>query len=61
MSDVQQQSVGAGAGPGGDFDAVIVGAGLAGLYMLHRLRGLGFSARVYEAGGGGGGRRDWHR
>ena len=30
-------------------DAVIVGAGFAGLYMLHRLRGLGFSARVYEA------------
>ena len=27
-----------------DFDAVIVGAGFAGLYMLHRLRTLGFSA-----------------
>src|SRR3979490_685109 len=37
------------------FDAVVVGAGFAGLYMLHRLRGLGFSARVYEAGGGVGG------
>src|SRR5436305_13587411 len=37
------------------FDAVIVGAGLAGIYMLHRLRGLGFSARVYEAGNGVGG------
>ena len=36
------------------FDAVIVGAGFAGMYMLHRLRGLGFTARVYEAGGGGG-------
>ena len=24
------------------FDAVIVGAGFAGMYMLHRLRGLGF-------------------
>ena len=34
------------------FDAVVVGAGFAGLYMLHRLRGLGLSARVYEAGGG---------
>jgi cation diffusion facilitator CzcD-associated flavoprotein CzcO len=31
-------------------DAVIVGAGFAGRYMLHRLRGLGLSARVYEAG-----------
>ena len=27
-------------------DAVVVGAGFAGLYMLHRLRQLGFSARV---------------
>lgn len=29
-------------------DVVIVGAGFAGLYMLYRLRGLGFSTRVYE-------------
>ena len=29
------------------FDAVIVGAGFAGMYMLHRLRQLGFTARVY--------------
>ena len=34
------------------FDAIVVGAGFAGMYMLHRLRGLGFSARVFEAGGG---------
>src|ERR671914_1586406 len=47
--------------PGGDFDAVIVGAGLAGLYMLHRLRGLGLSARVYEAGSGVGGTWYWNR
>jgi cyclohexanone monooxygenase len=43
------------------FDAVIVGAGFAGMYMLHRLRGLGFSARVYEAGGGVGGTWYWNR
>ena len=43
------------------FDAVVVGAGLAGLYMLHRLRGLGFSARVYEAGDGVGGTWYWNR
>jgi cation diffusion facilitator CzcD-associated flavoprotein CzcO len=30
----------------GTFDAIVVGAGFAGLYMLHRLRGLGFTARV---------------
>jgi len=40
---------------GAVFDAVVVGAGFAGMYMLHRLRGLGFSARVFEAGGGVGG------
>ena len=43
------------------FDAIVVGAGFAGMYMLHRLRGLGFSARVYEAGGGVGGTWYWNR
>ncbi len=44
-----------------DFDAVIVGAGFGGLYMLHRLRGLGFTARVLEAGSGVGGTWYWNR
>ena len=47
--------------PGRQLDAVIVGAGFAGLYMLHRLRGLGLSARVYEAGDGVGGTWYWNR
>ena len=39
--------------PGSDeLDVVIVGAGFAGMYMLHRLRGLGFETRVIEAGSG---------
>ena len=42
-------------------DAVVVGAGFAGLYMLHRLRMLGFSARVYEAASGVGGTWFWNR
>jgi cyclohexanone monooxygenase len=42
-------------------DAVIVGAGFAGLYALHRLRGLGFSVRVFEAGDGVGGTWYWNR
>ena len=42
-------------------DAVVVGAGFAGMYMLHRLRGLGFSTRVFEAGGGVGGTWYWNR
>ena len=44
-----------------DFDAVIVGAGFAGMYMLHRLRKAGFSARVIEAGRGVGGTWYWNR
>ncbi len=43
------------------FDAVVVGAGFAGLYMLHRLKGLGLRARVYEAGAGVGGTWYWNR
>jgi cation diffusion facilitator CzcD-associated flavoprotein CzcO len=36
-------------------DAVVVGAGFTGLYMLHRLRRAGFSARLFESGSGVGG------
>src|SRR3990172_3263132 len=43
------------------YDAIIVGAGFAGLYMLHRLRALGLSARVMEAGDGVGGTWYWNR
>jgi cyclohexanone monooxygenase len=39
----------------GTYDVVVVGAGFAGMYMLHRLRGLGCSVRVYEQGGDVGG------
>jgi cyclohexanone monooxygenase len=44
-----------------DVHAVIVGAGFAGLYMLHRLRRLGLSARAFEAGDGIGGTWYWNR
>src|SRR5216684_6413752 len=42
-------------------DAVIVGAGFAGLYMLYKLRRLGLTARVFEAGKGVGGTWYWNR
>ena len=61
MAQVQAQPAAAAAQPDTEFDAVIVGAGIAGLYMLHRLRGLGLSARVYEAGDGVGGTWYWNR
>jgi cyclohexanone monooxygenase len=42
-------------------DAVVVGAGFAGMYMLYRLRESGFSVRVYEQGDGVGGTWYWNR
>ena len=42
-------------------DAVIVGAGFAGLYMLHKLREQGLTARIFEAGSGPGGTWFWNR
>jgi cyclohexanone monooxygenase len=43
------------------YDVVVVGAGFAGMYMLHRLRGQGMTARVYEQGSGVGGTWYWNR
>jgi cyclohexanone monooxygenase len=43
------------------FDAIIVGAGVSGLYQLHRLRGLGLRARVIEAAKGIGVTWYWNR
>ena len=43
-------------------DAVIIGAGFSGLYLLHQLRDqLGLSVRVLEAGAGVGGTWYWNR
>jgi cyclohexanone monooxygenase len=42
-------------------DVVVVGAGFAGLYMLHRLRGIGVRAVVFEAGDDVGGTWYWNR
>ncbi|MBL4721789.1 MAG: NAD(P)/FAD-dependent oxidoreductase [Alphaproteobacteria bacterium] len=42
-------------------DVVIVGAGFSGLYLLHRLRGLGFSIRMFETGSDVGGTWYWNR
>ncbi|HEX4716870.1 MAG TPA: NAD(P)/FAD-dependent oxidoreductase, partial [Ktedonobacteraceae bacterium] len=53
MSNGQQSS--------SEFDAVVIGAGFSGLYMLYRLRELGFSTQVYEAGEGVGGTWYWNR
>jgi cyclohexanone monooxygenase len=44
-----------------DFDAIIVGAGVGGLYAIYRLRKLGLRVRAFEAGGGVGGTWYWNR
>jgi cation diffusion facilitator CzcD-associated flavoprotein CzcO len=43
------------------YDVIIVGAGFAGLYQLHRLRAMGMTAKVIEAGSGVGGTWYWNR
>lgn len=60
-SGVDPAAAATASSPLPEIDAVIVGAGFAGLYMLHRLRSLGFDARVIEAGGGVGGTWYWNR
>ena len=45
----------------GIFDAIIVGAGVGGLYAIHRLRKLGLKLRAFEAGDGVGGTWYWNR
>ncbi len=58
----QQETSKAEAGTAPDLDAVIVGAGFAGLYMLYRMRDvLGLRARVLERGDGVGGTWFWNR
>jgi cation diffusion facilitator CzcD-associated flavoprotein CzcO len=45
-----------------DFDAIVIGAGFAGLYALHKLRDqMGLRTRVFEAGDGVGGTWYWNR
>lgn len=43
------------------YDVAIIGAGFAGLYLLHRCRQLGLTARVWETGSGVGGTWYWNR
>jgi cyclohexanone monooxygenase len=43
------------------YDAIIVGAGVGGLYAIYRLRKLGLSVRAFEAGGDVGGTWYWNR
>ncbi|OYU83833.1 MAG: hypothetical protein CFE45_26180, partial [Burkholderiales bacterium PBB5] len=44
-----------------EVDVVVVGAGFAGMYLLHKLRGQGFSVKVIEAADDVGGTWYWNR
>src|SRR5881227_4291835 len=43
------------------YDAIVIGAGISGMYMLYRLRELGMTVRVFEAGSDVGGTWYWNR
>src|SRR5256885_7620353 len=61
MSALQPVSRKSHAAGSETYDVVVVGAGFAGMYMLHRLRTLGLTVRVYEQGGDVGGTWYWNR
>jgi cation diffusion facilitator CzcD-associated flavoprotein CzcO len=44
-----------------EYDAIVIGAGISGMFMLYRLRELGMTARVFEAGTNAGGTWYWNR
>ena len=44
-----------------DVDAIVIGAGFAGLYTVYKLRQMGLSHRAFEQGGGVGGTWYWNR
>ncbi|MFN0313472.1 MAG: flavin-containing monooxygenase [Burkholderiales bacterium] len=48
-------------GAGLDFDVIVIGAGISGLYQLYCLRKLGLRVRVFESGTGVGGTWYWNR
>jgi cyclohexanone monooxygenase len=61
MSALPSTSGTSNASSAESYDVVVVGAGFAGMYMLHRLRGQDLSVRVYEQGGDVGGTWYWNR
>jgi cation diffusion facilitator CzcD-associated flavoprotein CzcO len=58
---IAREATAAGPAPGLDFDAIVNGGGISGMYQLHRLRELGLRVRVFEAGTGVGGTWYWNR
>jgi cation diffusion facilitator CzcD-associated flavoprotein CzcO len=61
MANASSQTTTTNTGAIDTFDAIIIGAGVCGLYQLYRLRQLGLSVRVFEDGEGIGGTWYWNR
>jgi acetone monooxygenase len=61
MANAQQSTTATAPGPIEQFDAIVIGAGVAGLYQLYRLRELGLSVRCYDDASGVGGTWYWNR
>ncbi len=63
MATSQRGTIGGNGGSATveELDALVIGAGVTGLYQLYRLLEAGLDARIYEAGGGVGGTWYWNR
>lgn len=61
MDTAQEVQLASGTRATLEFDAIVIGAGVTGLYQLYRLRELGLRVRAFEAGSGVGGTWYWNR
>ena len=61
MGESAQPTSTSGRKPVEQFDAIIIGAGVTGLYQLYRLRKMGLSVRCYDDASGVGGTWYWNR
>ena len=61
MSQLQPHEPLTHSEPIAQYDVIIIGGGMSGLYQLYRLRELGLSVRVFESGSGVGGTWYWNR
>ncbi len=61
MANSSTQAAASDTGDIQNFDAIVIGAGVSGLYQLYRLREMGLSVRCLEDGGGVGGTWYWNR
>ncbi len=60
-SSIQTNGATTGAAPVKQYDAIVIGAGVSGLYQLHCLKQLGLNVRLFEDGDGVGGTWYWNR